>query len=336
MTTIREVAQAAGVSVATVSHVINETRYVSPELQEKVRAVMADLGYTPDGRARSLRLRRTQTMGLVVPDNTNPFFAGLARLVEDEGFEAGYTTILGNSDERPEREERYVEALLSKRVDGLILAATLHHPPGVEALLRRSRLPVVLIDRELDVPGVDVVLTDNRGGGRQAARHLLDLGHRHLACIAGPAGRPSAERLEGFADELTAAGVALPTATLVEGDFQYAGGRSGMAALLDAGVPFSGVFVANDLMAAGALAELHARGVDVPGDVSVVGFDDSAPAVFTSPALTTVRQPLAEMGRMAISLLERLIEGQRIEKLRVTFQPWHKRDAQPRDEAAEA
>src|SRR5689334_21288704 len=164
LATIREVAQVAGVSVATVSHVLNETRYVSPALSEKVQAAMLELGYTPDGRARSLRMRRTQTLGLVVPDNTNPFFAELARLVEDEGFAAGYTTILGNSDERPEREERYVEALVAKRVDGLILASTLHHPPTVAGLLRRAGIPVVLIDRELDdVPGVDMVLTDNRG-----------------------------------------------------------------------------------------------------------------------------------------------------------------------------
>jgi LacI family transcriptional regulator len=303
MATMNDVARVAEVSIATVSHVINGTRFVSPERVERVQAAMLELDYTPDGTARSLRVGRTDTIGLVVPDNSNPFFAELARWIEDAGFEAGYTTILANSNERPYRERRYISTLLSKRIDGLIITPTAESDDqGLIGALRKVRIPLVVMDRDVRLANADVVLYDNAGGSGDVARHLLELGHIQFACIAGPPGVPHA-RLDGFLRPVRAAGIEIGDDRIVPGDFHFAGGRESTATLLASGIPFTALFAANDLMAAGAIRELNAHGLSVPDDVSVVGFDDAPIAEMISPSLTTVRQPLQEMADVAVSLL---------------------------------
>ena len=294
MTTMNDVARVAEVSIATVSHVINGTRFVSPERVDRVHAAMRELDYTPDATARSLRMGRTNTIGVVIPDNTNPFFAELARWIEEAGFDAGYTTILGNSGERSDRERQYVSTLLSKRVDGLILAPWRKPTAAMTRVLRSA----------------DSVLYDDVGGGRQAAGHLLELGHTSIAAIAGPHD-PGHDpgRLEGFRAALGDAGVALGDDAVIASDYHFAGGRAATAELLDRGVRFTALFASNDLMAAGALRELTVRGVSVPGDVSVIGFDDAPLAEMTSPALTTIRQPAQAMGDKAVSLLLARVTG---------------------------
>jgi LacI family transcriptional regulator len=308
---MKEVARAADVSVATVSHVINGTRFVSPALADRVQAAMGTLGYTPDATARSLRVRRTQTIGLVIPDNSNPFFAQLAQVIEEEGFEAGYTTILGNSTEQADRERRYVQTLVSKRVDGLIVALSREDDGTLDRILRPAKIPVVVIDRDVTLRGADIVLYDNAGGSSAAARHLLELGHRRIAFIAGPSDvQPAAERVRGFRHALHAAGVELAREAVAEADFHYDGGREATAALLKSSDGITAIVAANDLMAAGALRALADRGIRVPQEMSVVGFDDAPLAEMVSPALTTVRQPLQEMAQMAVSLLLARIAGQ--------------------------
>lgn len=304
MTTMNDVARVADVSIATVSHVINGTRFVSPERAERVLAAMRELDYTPDATARSLRVGRTHTIGLVIPDNSNPFFAELARRTEEAGFDAGYTTILGNSGERPERERQYVSTLLSKRVDGLIIAPFRAVDPPLKRLLAKAAIPIVVIDRDDVIPAADAVLHDDAGGGRQAAEHLLELGHASIACVAGPTHHgPGPGRLEGFLSTLRERGVTIGEDAIVRGDYHFEGGRAATAELLERGGSFTAVFAANDLMAAGAIRELLAHGRAVPDDVSVIGFDDAPLAEMTSPALTTVRQPLDEMADTAVSLL---------------------------------
>lgn len=306
---MNDVARVAEVSIATVSHVINGTRFVSPERVERVQAAMRELDYTPDANARSLRVGRTETIGLVVPDNTNPFFAELARWIEDAGFEAGYTTILGNSNERPDRERRYIATLLSKRVDGLIITPTARSDDAaLTASLHKAPIPIVLMDREMDLPMADVVLYDDAAGSGEVARHLLELGHTLFACVAEPSGVP-AERVEGFRQALREAGVTLDDDAVVPGDFHFAGGREATARLLSTGTPFTALFAANDLMAAGAIRELSAHDLSVPHDVSVVGFDDAPIAEMVSPPLTTVRQPLRDMAEVAVSLLLARLSG---------------------------
>ena len=304
MATMNDVARVAEVSIATVSHVINGTRYVSPERVERVHAAMRELDYTPDGTARSLRLGRTETLGLVVPDNGNPFFAELARGIEEAAFAAGYTTFLANSDERPERESQYIRTLLSKRVDGLIVVPSRADDGTLAELLGKADVPVVLVDREAAVGTADLVVHDNRRGGYDVARYLLDLGHTRLACVAGPPDlTPAVERLAGFRDALRDAGVALGDDAVAHGDFHFPGGREAAARLLERGASFTALFAANDLMAAGAIRELGDRGIAVPRDISVVGFDDAPLAEMIVPTLTTVRQPLEEMAEAAVSLL---------------------------------
>jgi LacI family transcriptional regulator len=304
MATMSDVARAANVSIATVSHVINGTRYVSPERVDAVHAAMQQLDYTPDATARSLRMGRTDTIGLVIPDNSNPFFAELARWIEEAGFDAGYTTVLANSAEQPERERRYVSTLLSKRVDGLIVAPSGGDDGALRRLLGAVKIPVVMVDRDGAPPTADVVLYDNAGGSYEATRHLLQLGHTRIGCIAGPAGVPPvAARVEGFRRALAEAGVDVAPDAIITADFHFTGGRSGAAKLLETGEGFTALFAANDLMAAGAVRELTARGISVPEEMSVLGFDDAPLAEMISPALTTVRQPLQQMADTAVSLL---------------------------------
>jgi DNA-binding LacI/PurR family transcriptional regulator len=304
MATMNDVARVAQVSIATVSHVINGTRFVSPERVERVQSAMRELDYTPDATARSLRVGRTNTIGLVIPDNSNPFFAELARRIEEAGFDAGYTTILGNSGERPDREHQYVSTLVSKRIDGLIIAPFRAVDRALTRLLLKAPIPTVVIDREDVLPTADVVLHDDAGGGRQAAQHLLELGHREIACVADPPhDAPSPGRLEGFLQALAAAGVDVPDDAIVQGDYHFESGREATRRLLATGRRFTALFAANDLMAAGAIREALAHGLRVPEDLSVVGFDDAPLAEMISPALTTVRQPLQQMGDTAVSLL---------------------------------
>jgi LacI family transcriptional regulator len=310
MATMSDVARVANVSIATVSHVINGTRFVSAERVERVHAAMQELGYTPDATARSLRVGRTDTIGLVVPDNTNPFFAALARWIEEAGFEAGYTTILANSNERPDREHRYVSALVSKRVDGLILAPSRGDHETLARLLANAGTPVVIVDREAALPRADFVMYDNEGGSHEAARYLIELGHARIAYVAGPADTTSGtERVIGFRRALTEAGLAVSDNPVVEADFHFEGGRDACARLLGTGGRFTALFAANDLMAAGALRELATRGISVPRDMSLIGFDDAPLAKMLSPALTTIRQPPREMAQTAVSLLLSRVTG---------------------------
>jgi LacI family transcriptional regulator len=310
MATMNDVARVADVSIATVSHVINGTRFVSPERVDRVQAAMRELDYTPDATARSLRMGRTHTIGVVIPDNTNPFFAELARWIEEAGFDAGYTTILGNSGERPDRERQYVVTLLSKRVDGLILAPWRKPAAAMTRVLRKAPIPIVVIDRDDVLRTADVVLYDDVGGGRQAAQHLLALGHEEIAAIGGPPDPGHAPgRLEGFLAALADAGVTVADDAIVSSDYHFAGGRAATAELLARGLRFTALFAANDLMAAGAIRELTGHGLSVPRDVSVIGFDDAPLAEMTSPALTTVRQPVQEMGDTAVSLLLGRVTG---------------------------
>lgn len=310
MATMNDVARLAEVSIATVSHVINGTRFVSAERVERVHAAMQQLGYTPDATARSLRVGRTNTIGLVIPDTSNPFFAALARWIEEAAFESGYTTILANSDERPDREHRYVSTLLSKRVDGLILAPSSGDHGRLRKLLNNAPMHVVVVDRDAALPNADVVLYDNAGGSYAATRHLIELGHTCIGCIAGPADATSAaERVKGFRQAIGEAGLSLPGHAIVEADFHFSGGREATARLLATREPFTALVAANDLMAAGAVRALAERGISVPDEVSVIGFDDAPLAEMISPALTTMRQPLQDMAQAAVSLLLSRITG---------------------------
>jgi LacI family transcriptional regulator len=303
VTTIRDVARRASVSTTTVSHVINRTRKVDAITAARVEAAIADLGYRPNALARSMRRGRTHTVGIILPDIANPFFGDLGRWLEDALFEAGYSAIMCNSDGDQRKEARYLDVLLSKKVDGLLLIAASQPSDQLRHLLDIGP-PLIVVDRELDDLPVSQVMVANHHGGYLAAQHLLGLGHRDVGVIAGPGGLgTSARRLDGFRAALDEADVAIEADRVERGDFRAAGGRIAMERLLELRPRPSAVFAENDLMALGALAAAHATGLDIPGDLSVVGFDGIAFGADVTPALTTVTQPTAGIAGTAVELL---------------------------------
>jgi LacI family transcriptional regulator len=303
MTTIREVAESAGVSYATVSHVINNTRLVSPETRERVLAAMDALNYRPNALARSLRQGKTNTIGLVLPDSANPFFAEISRGIEDEAFKKGYSVFLCNTELDTQRELFYVDVLSKKQVDGIIFVAAGDQADSLDYLIQR-RMPLVMIDREVPNVEADAVLTDNQLGGYLAARHLLDLGHSRIACIAGPSSiTPSSERIIGYRKALEEAGISYDEKLVLRGDYHAQSGMDITHIILGMNPRPTAVFALNDLMALGALRAAAEAGCSVPRDLSVVGYDNLEISRFTNPPLTTIAQPKKEVGTRAVNLL---------------------------------
>lgn len=319
MATIRDVAAQAGVSVSTVSHVLNGTRFVEPGTEARVRTAISALNYRPNSIARSLRRHSTGTIGLLVPDNSNPFFAEVARLIEDIGFEQGYSVILCNSDGLPAREATYIDVLLSKQVDGLLTISTGSQPDFLDAVLN-ARVPVVVVDRAADEWPVDQVLVDNEAAGYVAGDYLVRLGHQRIACISGPrAATPSACRLVGFRRALNEAGIDLPDTAMVGGDFQYKGGAIAMRELIDQYSGLTAVFATNDQMALGAINMLQRNGIRVPHEVSVIGVDNIPQSAAFYPALTTIAQPVEALARESLRLLVERIGGSRAAPTRIVL-----------------
>jgi LacI family transcriptional regulator len=318
-TTIADVARRAGVSTATVSRVLSGVGRARPETRERVLDAVRALEFRPSLVARSLKRRATLTFGLIVTDIENPYFPQLVRAVEDAANAEGYAILLCNADEDPEREASYLDILVERRVDGMIVAASTIGTRQRE-WLASAPLPVVLVNTTAPNADLPSVVSDNRDGGRIAARHLLELGHRRFGYLMPPPRNLDApERLAGVRDELELAGIDPdgPGLAIGTGAPTVAGGESAMAAILaggDEGVASSGrptaIVAYNDLMAIGALRAIRGRGMGVPGDISIVGFDDVAFAAYAEPALTTIRQETAEMGRWAVATLtDRLAAG---------------------------
>lgn len=305
-----DVARRAGVSVATVSYVLNSgPRGVSEDKRQRVRRAVEELQYRPNAIARSLRARRTFILGLVVPDTANPYFAQLSRAVEEAAAGRGYQVVVSNAAERPDREAAQIEALLRLQVDGLLWV-----PADLRGAARQARapsIPTVLIDRALPSRGsgraADVISSDHVAGGRLAAAHLIGLGHQRIAVLAGPEDHLHArQRLRGAREALSAAGLSLPSSQVAYGDFDYPSGAAIAArwAAQPAGSRPTAIICGNDAMAIGALSALAGAGVRVPADVSVTGYDDVPQAAYTVPPLSTVAQ---RAGDIAVQAVERLL-----------------------------
>ncbi len=303
MTTIRQVADKAGVSVTTVSHVINNTRFVSDVLRERVQRAMTELNYRPNALARSLRLGQTHTLGLILPDSANPFFAEIGHAIEAAAFERGYSVILCNTENDPTKELLYTNVLENRQVDGMVFVAAGGNHEALSSIVRNG-LPLVVVDRDLGSLGVDAVTTNNYQGGLLATRHLIELGHTIIGCITGPSDlTPSAERVTGYSDALKEADLEVKGTLLVRGDFHVPSGLTAATLLLQQDPRPTALFVCNDLMAIGALHAAAQLGLRVPDDVAIVGFDDIELASYTIPPLTTVCQPKQEIGHTAIQLI---------------------------------
>jgi DNA-binding LacI/PurR family transcriptional regulator len=306
--TLEQVAALAGVSRATVSRVVNGSPGVRPEVRAQVERAVAKLGYVPNRAARSLVTRRADSIALVVSEPharffSEPFFAGMVRGVSAALAETGVQLLLLIAQDLPDRGrlERYV---VGGHVDGVLLAS-LHGDDPLPAILERAGVPAVLVGRPPGEVAASYVDADNRGGARKAVGHLAGRGRRRIATIAGPGDMGvGLDRLDGYRDGLAAAGLAGAGELVEIGDFSEESGAAAMERLLARpGPPVDAVFAASDLMAAGALRALRAAGRRVPEDVAVVGFEDSPVARYTQPPLTTVRQPIEDMGRQATRLL---------------------------------
>jgi LacI family transcriptional regulator len=303
VTTIGDVARAAGVSAATVSRVLNGSATVSSERAERVRQAAESLRYQPSGPARALRRQRTTLWAAIVADIENPFFTSMIRGVEDIAQRENHRLVLCNTDEDVDKEAAYVDVAIADRMAGVIIAVASTTRSSLDPLVAAG-IPVVAVDRRPRSSAIDSVLVDNRLGARLATEHLLDGGATRVACITGPARLSNAEtRLAGYRDALAERGHRLDRTLVRRADFREEGGHRAACSLLDGPRPPDAIFVTNNLMTLGSLRALGERGCRVPDDVTLVGFDDALWTSLVSPPLSVVAQPTAEIGRQAAELL---------------------------------
>ncbi len=311
MVTRDDVARQAGVSPSTVSYVINNgPRSVSEATKEKVFQAVQTLGYRPNAVARNLRRQRTSSLGLIIPDIINPYFAQVAQGIEAVAFERNFTVVFCHTQYSLEQELKYLDHLYEERAAGVLWVPATGEIEPAQRLIDYG-LPTVLIDRVLDGIEMPAVVADNYRGGYIATKHLLSLGHRRIGCIARPVRLShSRERVQGYQTALKDAGIAFDERLVAAGGYRLENGYEAIQYLLGLEDPPTAVFTYNDIMAIGATRALRERGMDVPRDFSVVGYDDIPDAAYTCPALTTVRQAKYEMGAKGIELLFKIMDGE--------------------------
>lgn len=316
---LTEIAEKLNLSVSTVSRALTRPELVAEGTRQRVLEAAETLAYRPNSIARSLREGKTRTLGLIVSDIQNPFYAAVVKSVEGVAARHGYSTVVCNADEDPRKETDALHLLSEMKVAGIIHGSTGANLSILQALSREC--PIVDIDRVSGLEDADTVLVDNYSGARLAALHLLGLGHTRLAVIAGPqhltTGR---DRLEGFREALSEAGVPLPDTYVKLGDFREGSGYEAATCLLGLASPPTALFVANNEMAAGALSALRKHAVPVPRVLSLVTFDDVRWAKYIEPPLTVVAQPTRQLGSLAAALLFERLAG-RQEAVRRVLQP---------------
>lgn len=309
--TLKDLAALAGVSPATASRVLSGHPATSARARQAVEAAVRELDFVPNAQARALRSTRSDTIGLLVSDIRNPFFADLAHTIEQAALNLGYVTLLGNANENAQQHDRYINALISRQVDGIIVAPQGDSSDAIKSLTSRS-IPTVFVDRI--IPGVDVpsVTTDSDAGIRQAVSHLVGLGHDRIGYIAGPqtvsTGR---DRLSSFTAALAANGLTVDPDLIFYGNFQAASGSAAVHALLSVPHPPTALFAADSLMAVGALAVVHRLGLQIGVDIAIVTFDDIEWFALLDPPLSVVSHSVEEMGRIAVELLVDVMNGGR-------------------------
>ena len=319
--TMRDVARLAGVSVQTVSVVVNDKAVVSPATRDRILAAIDELGYRPMAAARSLRTGVTRTIGLMVADITNPFFARMADAVEDHAHQSGYSLILHNTHSDPERERTYLHIAAQRWVDGMLFVTTTDTLRGLREL-QDVGIPTVAIDRIPDGYDGPSVILDNTRTGAMVAEHLLELGHERLAHICGPLNlHLSLERLASFQESIRQHGLEPLPHAVGDAAWSCESGYHAMRELLGRGPTPTGVFASNDRLAIGAMHAISEAGLRIPDDVSIVGVDDIEFAPYQTPPLTTVRQSLIDVATLATKILLDLIQGRDPERARVVFEP---------------
>lgn len=303
--TIYDIAMRAGVSPSTVSKVLNNNGKLLPETRERVLRAVQELNYQPNIAASSLKKKQTYTIGLIVPDITNPYYSALARAVEDEALRQDYTVLIASTDNNPEREQTQVNRLGPYGLDGYIITANANElSPPLERLLESGER-VVFVDRKVQVEAFSSrctrITTDHRRGGYLAASHLIEAGHTHIAVLSEPLYLLTTdERLNGFFEAFLEHGLDTSSISIYAKGFGIEAGHALANQIIhDKSLP-TAVFASNDLIAIGAMQELYQMGIRIPEDVSIIGYDDIAMAAHVVPPLTTVAQPIEEMGRLAV------------------------------------
>lgn len=310
MTTIGDVARRAGVSPVTVSRVINDLGNVSPATRERVEQAIQELGYVPSGVAQSLRSKRTRSLALLVPDIQNSFWTTVARGVEDAAQSKGYSVFLCNTDENPAKQRRYLDVVISQRVDGVIIAPYDSDAANLAQLRDRS-IATVVIDRRIDGWDADTVNCDSVAGARALTQHLIGLGHQRIAVITGPANTTTAaDRVAGYRLAMAEAGLAPDERLIKYGEFRPAVGERLTHELFDAGLAPTAIFAANNVIAIGVIAALEKRQLRVPHDIALVCFDDLPNTSLLFPFFTVAAQPVYEVGVNAAQLLFSRLEAE--------------------------
>ncbi|MBK0096695.1 ribose operon transcriptional repressor RbsR [Erwinia sp. S63] len=301
---MKDVARLAGVSTSTVSHVINNNRFVSEQVREKVEQAIRELNYAPSALARSLKINQTRTIGMLLTASSNPFYSEVVRGVENSCYERGYSLILCNTEGDEERMNRSLETLMQKRVDGLLMMCTETHLPSAEILNRYPSVPMVMMDWAPFEGRGDIIQDNALLGGELATQHLIDRGYTRIACIAGPQDKtPARLRLEGFHKAMASSGLSVLPGYVVDGDFEFQGGFNAMNQLLTLELLPEAVFTSNDAMAVGVYHALFQAGLRVPQDIAVMGYDNIELARYLTPPLSTIHQPKDELGELAIDTL---------------------------------
>ncbi|MEI8593190.1 substrate-binding domain-containing protein [Photobacterium sp. Hal280] len=308
MATMKDIARLAGVSTSTVSHVINKSRFVSDEIAERVNRAAKELNYAPSALARSLKVNRTQTIGMLVTTSTNPFFGEVVKGVERSCYQKGYNLILCNTEGDSERMKASIDTLLQKRVDGLLLMCSTLEGEQIDVFDRYPDIPVVVMDWGPMSFTSDKIQDNSYQGGYLAARYLIDCGHQEIGCITGPLMKHQAQiRYEGFKRAMNEAGLAFHHDWIVESDFECEGGYQAFNKIFASGSLPSAIFVCNDMMAMGVINAAHEKGIRIPEDLSLIGYDDIHIAKFMTPSLTTIHQPKYRLGQAAVeTLLKRI------------------------------
>jgi LacI family transcriptional regulator len=309
--TIKHVAEKSGVSIQTVSRVLNNRPDVSPETRKRVQEVIESLSYQPDAMARGLASKRTYTLGLIASDFTDDWFGQVVTGAEKEAHEHGYFFMLGSRGNNPQDEPKFLRLLAQRHVEGILLIRA-ERSSDLEHLRKFQKRGMPIVSTGLYLPGSEfsLVEVDNLDGARQATQHLISLGHRQIAMITGPTGWNSVEnRTHGYLQALESSGIVPNPELIIQGQsWWHRAGYEAMKALLGKRLPFTAAFVHNDRLAEGVISALNVAGLKVPQDVSIVGFDDIPGAEFYDPPLTTLRQPMQAVGAAAARLLINLIE----------------------------
>ncbi|WP_141334498.1 MULTISPECIES: LacI family DNA-binding transcriptional regulator [unclassified Paenibacillus] len=316
--TIVDIAREAGVSIATVSKAIHNTGRMSEETRKKILTIMQDMNYRPNMMASALKGKSTYTVGLLIPDLSNPFSSEIARSVEDRGKELGYSVVMCNTDYDPEKEAWYISVLNQKRVDGIISASGFQNEDMLRDLVEQH-IPIALITRDSKTIAVDTVTVDDFMGGYQATSYLIGLGHRRIGTIVLDLDN-GRERLRGYKHALEEAGLPCDEKLILSG-FTKEDGKEAAAKLMEYSEPPTAIVAGNDLLAIGVMLSAKERGIIIPDQLSVIGYDNTILAEITTPSLTTMNQPVGEMGRQVMDLLYQEITGKKKIKKRIVMAP---------------